>query len=490
MKFTMKKTLFLKTLMLSAATVALFGMTACSGSDDNITADEPAQDGKVYYRISIPATIGGDAQTRAVEFDGDGSTITTTFKTTDVIYAYNKTQKYFFQRTFKPDADAKSANLVDSYDETLNYLGSPSYWNVNDEIVLMYNLNEPNGSANSYFRYDGEASDFMQSGTAASASAHDFAVATITVTGKTGTGTEGDPFVITTSTASFTNLGSMFRQRFTFADADDNAIATPTVTKLVITDANNKITNVYYPLKAAAEQDHITYGIYLKSPDMSTDVYWAMRFAGEAGNITFLAYTSDNQIYEGSKNAPAAGFANGKYYHSNTPVTMKPSTSVIRPTATGNYTFDTDLNLYEVTGDATFSGNSTGVRFRIWNTGLTLTLDNTSFYYKGTSGTPFLIYCGGTVTLNLQGDNAITSLGSGNSNAIIFNQNNTTLSITGNGTLTLTCRGKSNNTSPGFQLRSGGNDVVQAADGHTLSHTETQNADGTWTFVYTVAPNN
>ena len=40
MKFTMKKTLFLKTLMLSAATVALFGMTACSGSDDNIIGDE------------------------------------------------------------------------------------------------------------------------------------------------------------------------------------------------------------------------------------------------------------------------------------------------------------------------------------------------------------------------------------------------------------------------------------------------------------------
>ena len=484
MKFSMKRTLFMKTLLFSAATVALCGMTACSGSDDNIIGEQTAQDGKVYYRISIPATIGDDAQTRAVTFDANGTDITTTFKTTDKIYAYNKTQNYFYVQNFSPDADAKSANLING---SANWLDdSDTRWVLNDEIVLMYNLSQPGGGTNSYFQYDGNAT-IGQLGTAATASAHDFAVATITVTGKTGTGTEGDPFVIETSPATFENLGSMFRQRFTFADADDNAIATPTVTKLVITDANNKITNVYYPLKAAAEQDHITNGIYLKSPDMSTDVYWAMRFAGEAGKITFLAYTSDNQIYEGSKNAPAAGFANGKYYHSNTPVTMKPSTSVIQPTATGNYEYNTSYNYYRVTGDATFSGNSTGVRFRIWNSGHTLTLDNASFYTTGANEYP-LIYCNGTVTINLQGDNAITYLGPSLSSAMAFDKQNTTLSITGNGTLTLTCRGKRNANCPGFYTNSG--DVVQAADGHTLTHTETQNADGTWTFVYTVTPNN
>ena len=96
MTTTMKKitTNFLRTagLSLAAATVTLCGMTACT-SDDNITADEPAIEQPAEaptFTVCIPATIGSDATTRAVEFDGNGTDITTFFQTTDKIYVYNE----------------------------------------------------------------------------------------------------------------------------------------------------------------------------------------------------------------------------------------------------------------------------------------------------------------------------------------------------------------------------------------------------------------
>ena len=479
---------FLNTLAAALLTgaVAVSGLTACSSSDDNI-AEETQQPAEApAYRIVIPATIG-NGTTRAVDFDADGSTITSTFKTTDIIYAYNKTQEYFYQQTFKPDADAQSANLGNNDNVAYSYLDNLERWTVGDEIVLMYKLSVKYTTdvTESYYQYDGDYSGYAQSGTASSASAHDFAVATVTVTGKTGTGTSEAPYVVTTSKATFTNLGSMFRQRFTFADADDNAIATPTVTKLIIRDENNKIANTYFPLRVAAEQDNFSKGIYLTNPDLSGDVYWAMRFAEGAGKITFLAYTSDSKVYEGTKDAPASGFANGKYYHSNTPITMKPSTSVIQPTATGTVTYATEWNRLDIFGDAIVSGYSTGWYMNIYNeaSGKTLTFDNASFYR--TAANSYMAIWATSLTFNLQGDNAYTTLGDG---AAISNEGGTplTLTFTGNGTLALTCTKKLNNTNPGFYNSSSLS--VVAASGHTLSHTETQNADGTWTFVYTVRP--
>lgn len=458
-------------------TLYFCGLTACS-SDDSIVKETPVvtpETTNPVCRVIIPATIGG-VETRAVDFGTDGATITTTFKTTDIIYAYNKTQDYFFDhRTFSPDADAQSANLRDTYDPTSNYLGSSEHWNINDEIVLMYKLSVFVNNSESYYGY-------TQLGTAASASAHDFAVAMVTVTGKTGTGTMGDPIVVTTSKAAFTNLGSMFRQRFTFSDADDNPIATPTVTKLVIRDANNKIVNVHYPLKASAEQDLCDGGIYLKNPDLSGDVYWAMRFAEGAGKITFLAYTSDNKVYEGAKDAPASGFANGKYYHGNTPIMMKPSTNFIQPTVTGSVYYDTTWNCIEINGDATVSGYSTGWYMYIDKgaSGRTLTFDNASLYR--TTHNSYIYIVKPPITFNLQGDNAYTALGD-----VCAIDCAGTLTFTGNGTLALTCKKNDNYSTKGFFHRSALS--IEVASGHTLTVSDgVDNGDGTWTWVYTVRP--
>ena len=84
----MKKTSFIYSLAATfiTAAVALGSLTACS-SEDNISGQvQPAQAEAHAYTISIPASMGGDAGTRAVEFGNDGSSITTYFESTDLIY--------------------------------------------------------------------------------------------------------------------------------------------------------------------------------------------------------------------------------------------------------------------------------------------------------------------------------------------------------------------------------------------------------------------
>ena len=227
MKFTMKKTLFLKTLMLSAATVALFGMTACSGSDDNIIGDEPIteQPGTVKtYQVSIPATMPGDEQTRAVSFDG--TTSTSTFKTGEKVYVYNVTKNEVMVGYLQPSnitTDGKGCDLTGT-------LTGTNAISANDELKLMYNLTAVYPDPTSCkFNYDGQHG--TQSGVV------DGALATVNVSSYTG-GT-----LTTTAPASFQPVQSMFR--FKFVDENNNPI---TVKTLLIQSTYWDIAATYWPL--------------------------------------------------------------------------------------------------------------------------------------------------------------------------------------------------------------------------------------------------
>ena len=79
---------FLKTLHLAflATSMVVSGLTACSSSDDSIAEEptpvvNPTQTN--VHQVRIHATMGGDAQTRAVSFDG--TTSTSTFAETEIV---------------------------------------------------------------------------------------------------------------------------------------------------------------------------------------------------------------------------------------------------------------------------------------------------------------------------------------------------------------------------------------------------------------------
>ena len=216
-KFKKITTNFLRTAGLSlAAAVALCGMTACT-NDDNIIADEPAtgQPAAVTaYQVSIPATIGGDGTTRAVDYHSVTGGLDATFTTADNIVVYlNKdeescysTESHNVYSKLHPDQAGKSANLTGTMKFVKNYTlftDEPSSWatlEVNDQLTLYYN------TANGVFDYSG------QTGTLAGLSGYDFAEATVTVESATGTSTDG--YTATTTKAQFENAQSMFRLNF------------------------------------------------------------------------------------------------------------------------------------------------------------------------------------------------------------------------------------------------------------------------------------
>lgn len=503
MKFTMKKTLFLKTLMLSAATVALFGMTACSGSDDNIIGDEPIteQPGAVKtYQVSIPATMPGDEQTRAVSFDANGTDITTTFKTTDKIYAYNETKTawsrdYSDWVTLTPSANAKQTEL----NGTLAF----ARWNgstfdavtpeVGDVIHLFYNISNPDFSpvTSSFFDYG------SQTGSASSASAHDYAKTTMKIKS-----IEGSNITLcqvdddTKLTASFQNMQSMFRQRLTFTDKNA-ATVTPTIISLEIKSKNNKLIEKHFPFENDKEANR---RIVISNPviDANGDIYLALRFDGSDGTdaLTFTAQDSDGNIYECTKNAPGGGFQNGKYYHGA--MTMAFSRMDEQPIVEGTNTApDYSLKCYKISDDPTnitISGSSAGWCFWLKEES-TVTLNNATGS-RDDNNLAF-ITCIKSLNLIVNGTNNITCKNTGQ----CITCSNDEMKLSGNGTLTVTSyamegcgifasnyEDSNNNYATTTEV-----DVTSllAADGYTVTRSaRTNNGDGTYTWTYTVAQNN
>ena len=129
-------------LMLALATG---GLTACT-SDDN-TAENSIVKEKTYT-VRIPASIGGNAQTRAVSFSGE--TATTTFKETDLVYVYNKTGISMLNGYLQPtniSPDGKKCVLTGTISGGVNN---------GNELVLLYNLSclDKTGAYNRMSKFD------------------------------------------------------------------------------------------------------------------------------------------------------------------------------------------------------------------------------------------------------------------------------------------------------------------------------------------------
>ena len=473
---------FLKTLPLAFLTTSMVvsGLTACSSSDDSIAEEptpvvNPTQTN--VHQVRIHATMGGDAQTRAVSFDG--TTSNSTFQTTEAVYVYNATKNTMLGGSLYPtdiSDDGKSCDLTGTLNGTIE---------TNDELRLFYNLNffTPGGDAlDNYFNYNRQ--------TGAASTVLDGAEATVTVSDY------ADGTLTTAATASFLNVQSMFRQTLTFKNANGETV-TPTITSLNVSSNHQSHLIMYY--RPFASDDKVNAGdeLLIKNPVFNDgDIYLSLRFVNSDANdaLTFTAQDSDGNIYECTKNAPSGGFQNGKYYHGS--MTLTYARKLGMPEVSGTNVQPNSYNRYDIVNpnDITISGTSVDYRFEFSKKAGSITLDNLTASHSNNR----FIYSSQDLTVNISGENNITC----NYSQCIFVDGN--LKLTGNGTLTVTAGDSqrcgimgyvnytNNGTSPNNQYNT--TDELDVTSQLALDPEKTtvvrsarpSNSDGTYTWTYTV----
>ena len=491
-----------------AALAAMTAMTACTSEND---FTEPVSDVKTY-QVNIHASFGGTTRannptpapplewegstgtTRAVTFDGTASS--STFRDGERVYVYNATSGKVmlndggtaagYLTPTNISADGKSCDLTGTLTGTIT---------ATDQLLLMYNLNEvyPGNDNNriktySDFKYNG------QNGTATGVT--DGATATMT-----GWSIDGG-VLTTTSTAQFQNVQSMFRFSFKDNDTGDDL----SVKQVQITSQNNALVRYYYPMKDEASR-YSKYGVGMYNGEaVSGFIYMALcidEAASAADVLTFEVKDGGGNKYEGTKAAPAAGFRNGKYYYSSAPIALTLKERRIMPTitwttpSTAPETIGDEMIVIE-DDDADFalSGTSEGVCFLLVQNG-TVRLNGLNASYGGDN----FIAGNYNMTLDISGANTIACK---NYNYSILVQDN--LKLQGYGTLTVTAndatecgiRGNANY-APGnsWQAETNANATTDeidvsaqlAATGYKVVRSaRTDNADGTYTWTYTVSP--
>ena len=471
---------------LSIAVALTAGFTACT-NDDNIIRDEQSAAVKTYT-VSIPASFEGDATTRAVTFDNSGATPTSasTFETTEKVYVYNATTDEVMGGYLQPtdiSANGKSCNLTGTLTGTIN---------AGDNLRLMYNLNVYDSDPVKC-KFDYGTQDGTQSGVL------DGAEATVTVSSYTRGGV-----LTTTAIASFQLVQSMFR--FQFVDENNAPIS---VKVLRIQSSSFGIRSNYFPIRTGA-----MFGVndvMLNLPTATSDyIYFGLtideNFTDDV--LTFTVTDADGNVYQGTKSAPSSGFKNGKYYYNTSAITLTKQ-DYMTPDITWTSVLDNQLKspnenkAYVIYGpnfgpsEITISGICKGYYFRMEG-GATIHLNGLTAMYDEDAS---FIYCTSNLNLNLDisGTNSITCR---NFHQAIFDEG--TLKLSGSGTLTVTARSEyryglyasSNFYNWNYDyvnkvdLPANNSDAsVLAAPGYTVTRSaRTDNADGTYTWTYTVAP--
>lgn len=471
------------------AIMALAAMTACTSEDSINDVKQPEEVTAPTYSVCIKASFGGDAQTRAVSFEG--TTSSSTFQAAEQVYVYNATRKQVMLNAegtaagcLTPtniSADGKSCDLTGTLTGTIT---------ATDQLLLMYNLNDVYpGNVSDKLRQYSNFSYRWQDGTATGV----LDGATATLTGWS----IGDGNVLTTAgTAQFVNLQSMFR--FSFKDAATDAALS--VKRVYISSQNDALVRNYYPMRDEASR-YIKAGVgHTFDQALSGYVYMALcidEASSAADVLTFEVNDGGGNKYEGTKAAPATGFRNGKYYHSSAPIALTLKERRIMPTIT----WTTPSSAPETIGeemivieddnaDFALSGTSEGVCFVLVQNG-TVRLNGLNASYGGDMA-PFI---GGNsdITLDISGANSIAC--KPQEECILAPDN---LKLQGYGTLTVTANdatqcgflGVANYTPANnanattdeldvsTQLAAPGYKVVRSA--------RTDNADGTYTWTYTV----
>ena len=469
-------------------------LTACSNED--IVANntqQPAQGEVRTYTVSIPATIGGDeVQTRAVDFNGTDAktgqpTAIATFATTDKIYVYKKSP-YAAWLSWNSETSSFDYLSPNKAGTNCTLTGSiTGQFAVGDVLVLYYNMerldSNPVNCAFICVNQDGTASGVP-----------DFAVATVKVKSIDAAGniTFCQESNDDDETAHFENQLSMFRLSFT------DGINPINVKRVIVTSSSSAIFSIYVPIRKLYIN---TYPIFVDLPTPTTEYIYVGIGINEnlisvGAEMNFEVEDADGKVYKGTKAAPADGFTKGKYYYSTSRVTVTYQFTRQHPTitwTTPSTPVEPDVRNQYVIEDNNFDITLSGT-------------SNVDFFYMGSLGTT-----NGTVRLNgltasldfdtefiynNGGDLTIDLLnGSSNFTPRLYSAGN--LKLSGSGTLTVTTtydeycglygdnyKSSDNNHDTTTEL-----DVTSqlAAPGYIVTRSaRTDNADGTYTWTYTV----
>lgn len=192
-------------LSLAALLIASATFVACTNDDNIINEPQQPANPTGTYTMTIEATKGDAATTRALTLSG--KTLNATWAQNEEVTVYNNTKKVLLDGTLKAQSDGSSTTLKGSLTGTIEN---------GDELILRFN----------------SANYASQSGTLDYIAANcDFAEASITVSS-----VDGENNVIPTSAASFENQQAIVK--FILKDQDNNDL---NVSNLTISAGSNRL---------------------------------------------------------------------------------------------------------------------------------------------------------------------------------------------------------------------------------------------------------
>lgn len=293
----------------SVLAIAALSMFTVSCSSDEIIVSEPQQTADQTYNIRIPASFNEGS--RAVSFDdGDDNTKGASkpmcevfFYEKEKVYVYNATKKAMLTGNLYPSEiseDGKSCVLIGELTGTIEK---------GDELNLFYNLKyERRNATNISFNYNSQngLEGKVVDGAEAKLAVSDYSNGTLTTIGE----------------ASFKILQSMFR--FEFVDEKNDPVEK--LVSLKVKSDNNALIRSYYPLKANYDgQNKFDDYEIDNSKGLSGYIYTAIRIDEKksAGDVLrFIAFDKDGNLYKGTKDAPKDGFKNGRYYYNSSAINL------------------------------------------------------------------------------------------------------------------------------------------------------------------------
>lgn len=411
---TMKK---IKTTIqtLAALLMAVAATTACS-SEDNI-ADEPTPattETPKTYTMTVTASKGDDAPTRALSIDG--KTMNATWAAGDVIKVLKK-DKRSTPAIFR-DLGTLSATTVSADGLTATFTGSFADANVTaagglsegDKLVLASPGNRLTSLSGLTFNYNGQDGALTKIATD-----YDYCM-TSTMESKMVTVASVDGGVVTTTgTALFTNQQAIVR--FTLMDADGDPIY-PTSLDITV----NGLENTYNPLAEYGMSPSGAKTLTLTSSGTTNVVYAAVR--GFSSKDVTLTATLGSNTYTYTKSS--VSFDNGKYYAIGVKMTASNASNaqISLASLTNNYTAQH--------GDKLSGTLPSDIHLSI-AADATVTLEDVTISDASQAG----ITCSGTAIIKIVGTNSITSTAEFYP-AIQAGGNGKTLVIQGSGSVTAT----------------------------------------------------
>lgn len=501
--------------------VLALGITACNKNETQNPAEEPTGPGAPVYHFSIPASIGNEANTKAVNI-GEAS-ITSTFLTTDEIFVYNVTKNAwaregdFIYDKFTPlhPADLKNDDKSCTLSGDLSfytYDPSNSQWTpVEIEQSDTYNLyykaaaNDDNYSSPYVgFTYD------EQNGTKATnnndgngnvdyGTAHyDYALAedvTMSLSGSTLT---------LDRSISFARYGSLFRQRLSsFTKAGKPVSPAPTSFRsLTISSEHEILVNANYFWDCygnvgIAKKDNLIIKSATSVTDANGDMYFALAFDNTAlqtgDKLYFEVEGYDGNHYRGEKTIPAGGLQDGKYYYGDLDMVWTSQRAIPTVTASdASPILPTQYDSFELGDGATISGNSDGFDFYMTGGGSVTLTGNGTASADAMTFNSYMFSCANNLTIILGSDYAFIHRPDEDTAIGTWGSGNLYLKTTGGShTLSVTVTESSRGGLRGYN-HSGSQPVSElAADANTtVTLSDTDNHDGTHTYVYTVTTTN